>query len=65
MIKQIELRYIYIPFFIVASGIAVWLNRASAFNMRIMDYGNPILYIIASVSLTLYTRPIVVDTNTN
>ena len=52
VIKQLDLRYIYIPVFIVVSVITVWLNRASAFNMRIMDYGNPILYIIASVSLS-------------
>ena len=53
LIKEIILRWYMIPVllsFVVATYI---INEETIWNMRLLDYGNPILYMIGSVSLSV------------
>jgi len=53
ILKEKELRYFHALLFVPITIITVWLNSKSTYNMRIMNYGNPIFYLLASVSMSL------------
>ncbi len=53
LIREVDLHWYMIPISLLISVASFILNKDTIWNMRRLDYGNPLLYMVGSVSLSV------------
>ncbi len=53
LIREVDLHWYMIPLLLLVSIASFILNKDTIWNIRRLDYGNPLLYMVGSVSLSV------------